>query len=232
MNNITVDGVVLQQLVRPGRPARRPHRRRADLARGHRAGAGAASRRTTCARATSSAPASTPSRAAARTRSRARSTTASATTAIVGTEARRAGVQSGHVRPPATPASGSAVRSSRTSCSSSATSRTRRTRGRSRRSRQPGRRAGGGQHHARAGLRPERAQRVPVEQASTTTPARSRTSAKNTPAKPFLVKGDYNLNDHEQGQLPLQPAELELRRQPVELVVARASAARRSARTS
>ena len=42
-NNMTVDGVVLQQLVRPRRHHRRhrrPHRRRADLARSDRAGAG------------------------------------------------------------------------------------------------------------------------------------------------------------------------------------------------
>ena len=84
-----------------------------------------------------------------------------------------------------------------------------------------GRRAGRRQHDARARVRSDRAQRVPVEAASATTPARSRTSTTQTPAKPFLIKSDYNLNNIEQGQLPLQPARLEHRHQPVELDVAR-----------
>ena len=40
LNNITVDGSVLQQLVRAGRVTRRPHGRRADFALGHRGRAG------------------------------------------------------------------------------------------------------------------------------------------------------------------------------------------------
>ena len=45
--------------------------------------------------------------------------------------------------------------------------------------------------------------------------------SKNTPAKPFLIKGDYNLNPSNKVTFRYSQLELEHRRQPVELVVAR-----------
>ncbi len=60
--------------------------------------------------------------------------------------------------------------------------------------RQPGRRAGPGQHDPGDRLRPEHAERVPLAAASATRPGRYENISKKTPAKPFLIKGDYNLN--------------------------------------
>ena len=59
---------------------------------------------------------------------------------------------------------------------------------------EPRRRAGRRQHHARAGVRPDGAQQLPLERTSTTTPGPFDNISKATPAKPWLVKGDYNLN--------------------------------------
>ena len=151
---------------------------------------------------------------------RVRSTIATATTAT--SAPRRRGCPSIRApSPPRTPASGSADRSSEQAV------RLHQLREAGRHAaaldvrRQPGRRAGAGQHHARAGLRPERAQLVPVEQLRATRPGPYEDISKNDAGQAVPDQGRLQPEPVEQGDVPLQPAQLEHRRQPVELVVAR-----------
>ena len=83
------------------------------------------------------------------------------------------------------------------------------------------RRAGDRQHHARArvGSRRRSARLLSSKFNYQTGPFDGIT--KETPGKPFLVKGDYNINSNNKCQLPVQPAQLEHRRVPLQLVVAR-----------
>ena len=81
--------------------------------------------------------------------------------------------------------------------------------------RQPGRRAGRRQRRRACWPRTSTALSGFLERTSTTTPARSTTSATRRRPSAFLVKGDYNLNNANKVTLPLQPARLEHRRQLV-----------------
>ena len=154
--------LVLQQLVRPRRPARRPHRRRADLARGDRAGAGQR-------RAVRRAPGQLRRRRRQHRHAQRHQPAHAASfyhrfrnEDFVGTEAAGPDGQPGHVQLPQHRRLGAAARSSRTGCSRSATTRTRRTRGRCTTFRaNTGGEPVGGQRHARARVGPDHAQQLP-----------------------------------------------------------------------
>ena len=219
--------LVLQQLVRPRRPARRPHRRRADLARGDRAGAGQR-------RAVRRAPGQLHRRRRQHRHPKrhqpahaARSTTASRNEAYVGTEAARPDRQSRHLQRSATPACGPAARSSRTSCSSFGNYEneedTRPLTTFSAESRAASRSAATSRASSRRiSTRSARSCSTnfnydtgPFDDIPTKTPGQARACSRAT-----------TTSTRQQGQLPLQPARLEHRHAAVGLVVARHRAGR------